>query len=103
MFAPAPVISRPLPASIERPPRQVLTDDRPARLLPLGARVYLGDIGTPGTAAEMLAAAWRLKDVGCVPVPHLAARRVMSRDALDATPWRCASGALGAAQPDSAR
>lgn len=83
MFAPKPAVSRPLPASIELLPRQVLTNDRLATLLPLGTRVYLGDIGTPERDTEMLAAARRLKDVRCLPVPHLAARRIKSRDALE--------------------
>ncbi len=32
----------------------------------------------------MLTAARRLQDVGCIPVPHLAARRIISESALEA-------------------
>lgn len=51
--------------------------------VPAATRVYLTDIGTPEIDAEMLAAARRLKDAGCIPVPHLAARRIASREALE--------------------
>lgn len=77
------VIVRPLPASIEILPRQIPTVEELRVLLPAGTRVYLTDIGTPGTYAEMLVAARRLSDVGCIPVPHLAARRITSPEALE--------------------
>ncbi|WP_035078503.1 methylenetetrahydrofolate reductase, partial [Devosia riboflavina] len=83
MFAPEPVTGRPLPASIEILPRQIPANDQLAILLPAGTRVYLADIGGPNSEAEMLQAARRLKDIGCVPVPHLAARRIAGQEALE--------------------
>lgn len=82
MFAPEPVIDRPLPASIEILPRQIPARDELAALLPAGTRVYLTDIGGPNSEAEMLVAAERLNEIGCIPVPHLAARRIGSQQAL---------------------
>ena len=83
MFAPEPVICRPLAASIEILPRQIPANDHLAVLLPAGTRVYLADIGGPNSEAEMLQAARRLKDIGCIPVPHLAARRIASQQTLE--------------------
>lgn len=71
----------PLSASIEVLPRQF--DVMGSLDFPRGTRVYLTDIGTPETETEMLAAARGLADQGFVPVPHIAARRVASRDALE--------------------
>lgn len=82
MLAPEPAIARPLPASIEILPRQIPARDQLAALLPTGTRVYLTDIGGPKSDAEMLVAAQRLREVGCVPVPHLAARRIGSQQVL---------------------
>ena len=84
MLAPRTALVNPLPASIELLPNQIPTIEQLTNLLPAGTRVYLADIGRPGTDTEMLAAARRLRDVGCIPVPHLAARRVKSREDLKA-------------------
>jgi len=73
----------PLPASIEILPRQIPTSDQLRALLPSGTFVYLADVGAPRTNAEMLFAAQRLREAGCIPVPHLAARRIKSREALE--------------------
>ncbi|WLF99649.1 methylenetetrahydrofolate reductase (plasmid) [Brucella intermedia] len=73
----------PLPASIEILPSQIPTSDQLRTLLSAGTHVYLTDIGTPAVNSEMLVAAQRLRDVGCNPVPHLAARRIRSREALE--------------------
>ncbi len=73
----------PLPASIEILPKQIPTSDQLRSLLPAGTRVYLTDIGTPGVNSEMLVAAQRLREVGCIAVPHLAARRIGSWEALE--------------------
>lgn len=83
MLAPEPAVVRPLPASIEILPKQIPTSEQLRVLLPSGTRVYLTDIGTPGTDSEMLVAARRLQDIGCIPVPHLAARRIGSLEALE--------------------
>lgn len=77
------VFVRPLPASIEILPKQIPASDQLRPLIPKGTRVYLTDIGTAGTDTEMLVAARRLQDVGCIPVPHLAARRIKSRDTFE--------------------
>ena len=83
MTAQVPTDAEKLPASIEILPRQTPTTGELAALLPRGTRVYLIDIGSAETDAEMLAAARRLREAGCVPVPHLAARRILSREALE--------------------
>lgn len=71
------------PASIEILPKQIPSGEALATLLPQGVRVYLTDIGTGDTDAEMLVAARRLREAGLVPVPHLAARRITSQAALE--------------------
>ncbi len=83
MLAPESAVFSPLPASIEILPKQIPKGDELRSLLPAGTRVYLTDIGTVGTDPEMLVAARRLQDLGCIPVPHLAARRIKSREALE--------------------
>lgn len=71
-----------LPASIEIPPFRVLTlPDLPA-LLPPGTRVYLPDLGGADDA-QLVAAAAAIRAAGADPVPHLAARRIASAQALD--------------------
>jgi len=82
-----------LPASIEALPKQVPPVGDLVTLLPRGVRVYLTDIGAPETEAETLAAARRLQEAGCVPIPHLAARRITSRDALERRVGRLAEEA----------
>lgn len=71
----------PLPASIEILPKQIPTSDQLRPLLPLGTHVYLTDLSTPHS--EMLVAAKLLRDAGCIPVPHIAARRINSWEALE--------------------
>lgn len=83
MPAPQSAVVRPLPASIECLPKQVAASDPLTALLPAGTQVYLSDIGTPGADTDMLTAARRVRDAGCIPVPHLAARRIRSRHALE--------------------
>ncbi|MGW6779347.1 methylenetetrahydrofolate reductase [Brucella pseudogrignonensis] len=83
MIASELVVIHPLPASIEILPKQIPTRDQLRNLLPTGTRVYLTDIGTPETSAEMLSAARLLNDIGCIPVPHIAARRIRSREDLE--------------------
>jgi methylenetetrahydrofolate reductase (NADPH) len=82
-----------LPASIEILPKQIPTVGELGALLPRGTRVYLTDIGSVETDGDMLMAARRLRDVGCAPVPHLAARRISSKGALEARVGRLAEGA----------
>ena len=72
-----------LPASVEILPRQVPGLDELRDMLPAGTRVYLGDIGSDGVEDEMLIASRRLRDAGCFSVPHLAARRIRSFEALE--------------------
>jgi len=71
----------PLPASIEILPRQFKTMERLP--FPSGTRVYLTDIGTPDTETEMIAAAVGMAALGYDPVPHIAARRIVSREVLE--------------------
>ncbi|MBN9333169.1 SAM-dependent methyltransferase [Devosia sp.] len=93
MLAPEPAIRLPLPASIEVLPRQIPAREQLATLLPAGTRVYLTDLGGSDTDAEMLVAARRLTDIGCKAVPHLAARRMASRQALERRVGRLAEEA----------
>lgn len=83
MLAPETVVVLPLPASIEILPKQIPSSDQLRRLIPAGTRVYLTDLGTAGIDTEMLVASRHLQDIGCIPVPHLAARRIKSREALE--------------------
>ncbi len=83
MISPELVVAAPLPASIEILPKQAPSRDKLGMLLPTGTRVYLTDIGAPGANEEMLVTARILQDIGCIPVPHLAARRVRSREKLE--------------------
>jgi methylenetetrahydrofolate reductase (NADPH) len=69
-------------ASIEATPKQVIETDHLDGLFPPQTRVYLTDVGTT-PPADLIAAARRLRMAGYVPVPHLAARRLASRAALD--------------------
>lgn len=73
----------PLSASIELLPKQIPTSDQLRALLPRGTHVYLADVGELRTNADMLIAAQRLKEAGCIAVPHLAARRIISHGALE--------------------
>ncbi|MGE6786632.1 methylenetetrahydrofolate reductase [Ensifer adhaerens] len=82
-----------LPASIEILPKQTPAAAELTEILPLGIRVYLTDIGSADTDAEMLAAARRLRDAGLIPVPHLAARRLPSLSALETRIGRLAEAA----------
>ncbi|TCT08726.1 methylenetetrahydrofolate reductase (NADPH) [Tepidamorphus gemmatus] len=68
-------------ASIEATPRQVLETDHLEGLFPPQTRVYLTDVGTT-TPADLIAAARRLRLAGYTPVPHVAARRIMSHAEL---------------------
>lgn len=73
---------RAVAASIEIPPRQVIDTPDLATLLPKGIRVYLPDLGGDDEAS-FVAAARRVREIGCIPVPHLAARRIPSRAVLE--------------------
>lgn len=75
--------TRAFPASIEMLPRQFKSTSNLNQLFPAGTRIYLTDIGTPETEAEMLAAACGLAAMGYKPVPHIAARRIQSKAALE--------------------
>lgn len=71
-----------LATSIEVSARQALESADLLRLFPKGIRVYLPDLG--GTPDQLLvAAACRLTDLGFIAVPHIAARRLASVEALD--------------------
>lgn len=67
-------------ASIEATPRQVVEADALEGLFPMGASVYLTDVGSP--LEELVAAARRLNLAGYAPVPHFPARRISGRDEL---------------------
>lgn len=70
-----------IPASIEVTARQVNDTLDLAGLFPLGTRVYIPDMGSEPDAA-IVAAARTVREHGYTPVPHVAARRLATRDAL---------------------
>ncbi len=70
-----------LDASIETTCRQAIESADLPGLFPSGTHVYVTDIGE---ATEVqIAAATRLRRLGYEPIPHVAARRVTTRAALD--------------------
>lgn len=69
-------------ASIELSARQAIESTDLPGLFPAGTRVYIADLG--GTDSQtQVAAARRLRHLGFEPVPHLAARRLTSKAALN--------------------
>ncbi|MHA1545244.1 MAG: methylenetetrahydrofolate reductase [Alphaproteobacteria bacterium] len=64
-------------ASLELTPKQILSNQPLLMDLPAGTRVYITDLG--GGNATAIAAARALAHLALTPVPHLAARRVVSR------------------------
>lgn len=73
---------RQLTASIEASSKQVLSTDGLGSLFPEGTWVYLTDVGVD-PLDTIVAAAAKLKACGYIPVPHIPARRIKSRDALE--------------------
>lgn len=71
-----------LKTSVEASSKQVLSTDGLDSLFPAGSWVYLTDVGTD-PLETIVAAAVRLRACGYVPVPHIPARRIKSRDALE--------------------
>lgn len=71
-----------IPASIEVTPRQAIESAELPGLFPAGARVYIVDIGTDSDE-NLIKAAKRVRDLGYVPVPHFAARRLTTMVALE--------------------
>ncbi|WP_411037452.1 methylenetetrahydrofolate reductase [Shinella sp. BYT-45] len=70
-----------LPASIEITPKQAIDAANLPGLFPEGTRVYIADIGSESDV--LIRAARRVHDLGYVPVPHFAARRLTSGAALE--------------------
>ncbi len=68
-------------ASIEISPRQALHEPALPNLFPIGTRVYLTDVGTEPVTI-VADGARRLQELGYRAVPHLAARRLTTRQAL---------------------
>jgi methylenetetrahydrofolate reductase (NADPH) len=79
-------------ASIEVSPKQAVESKDLPGLFPEGTSVYLTDIGIE-PLDTLVAAAKRLRDLGYEPVPHFAARRIVSRDILETRIRRSASEA----------
>lgn len=71
-----------IPASIEISPKQAIDSPDLPGLCPPGTRVYITDI-TPTDAAALTQAALRVRTLGYEPVPHIAARRLTTRAALE--------------------
>jgi methylenetetrahydrofolate reductase (NADPH) len=70
-----------IPASIEVAPQQALRSTDLPGLLPPGTRTYLTDVGVD-SVNDFVAATRRIADLGSVPVPHIPARRIRSREEL---------------------
>lgn len=68
-------------ASIEISPAQIARSPDLLGLIPIGTRVYLVDVGTTEPAVWGRVA-WDVVAAGLEPVPHIAARRLPSRAAL---------------------
>ncbi|TIS41338.1 MAG: hypothetical protein E5X01_09030, partial [Mesorhizobium sp.] len=69
-------------ASIEMAPSQVIDSPDLPGLFPSGVRVYITDIGLADTPT-LVKAARRGADLGYTAVPHMAARRLTTRQALE--------------------
>lgn len=73
---------RKLTASVEASPKQVLSTEGLGSLFPSGTWVYLTDVGVD-PLDNIVAAAAKLNSCGYVPVPHIPARRIASKAALE--------------------
>jgi len=71
-----------LPASIELSPRGIAKDPASLRLIPPGTRTYIVDSGDT-SVADWSGACLALARADLVPVPHIACRRLRSRDDID--------------------
>lgn len=69
-------------ASIEISPKQAVENEDIPGLFPKGTRVYITDVGTD-TAETLTKGAKRVADLGYVPVPHFASRRLTTKHALE--------------------
>jgi len=69
-------------ASIEVSPKQALENRDLPTLFPKGTRVYITDIGTDATDTLVMAAR-HINELGHIAVPHVAARRLTTRFALE--------------------
>ncbi len=71
-----------IPASIEVSPKQAVESQAIIDLFPKGGRVYITDVGAD-TTDYLVNGAKRLRGLGYEPVPHFAARRMVSADILE--------------------
>lgn len=69
-------------AEVTTPDRKSL--DAAAVMMPTGARVYIASLPTDQPDAQVPVAS-ALTKAGLIPVPHIVARNIRSRDALDGT------------------
>jgi methylenetetrahydrofolate reductase (NADPH) len=74
--------TRALPASIELSPKGIARDPAALRLIPEGTRVYIVD-GGDTQVADWSAACLALVSAGLTPVPHIACRRLASREQIE--------------------
>lgn len=71
-----------LTTSIEASSKQVLASNELSALFPAGTQIYLTDVGID-TLDTIVEAAARLSRLDYVPVPHIPARRIKSKEALE--------------------
>lgn len=72
-----------IPASMEVSAKHVQDGKLTAGLLPAGTRVYITDVGVD-PVADIIAAARQVGEMGYAAVPHIPARRIESKEALNA-------------------
>ena len=83
-----------LPVSIEVSPRALIAAGDVSGLIPKGTSVYIVDMeSTIHTNAEIAAAATTIRKAGAVPVPHIAARRLLGLATLEERMKRLSSEA----------
>lgn len=71
-----------IPASIEISAKQAVESSDVPELFPQGTRVYIPDVGADDMPT-LVSAARRLADLGYIAVPHIVARRLTTRAALE--------------------
>ena len=85
-------MSSAIPCTIELAPKQAIELQDLDRMIPAGTEVFVTDLGNDDVE-ETVAAAKRLRDVGLVAVPHIAARRVTTMASLHERVRRLATDA----------
>jgi len=86
------MLRKAIPASVEVSPKQANESEALIDLFPAGTPVYMTDIGSD-TTDYLVSGAKRLRALGYEPVPHFAARRMISLEILEDRVQRMANEA----------